>query len=100
MPGYQRESPLQPKRKRTAPHKGPYKSSDQAVQSVIKSKQFSGRVNYDVLRGLGLTGSSTVGLVAMEDEKEEYEQEDEEEKGEGTSISTMVQALSFADSAC
>ncbi|OXC64845.1 hypothetical protein AYX13_05912 [Cryptococcus neoformans] len=71
-----------PKRKRTAPHKGPYKSSDQAVQSVIKSKQFSGRVNYDVLRGLGLTGSSTAGLVVMDDEKEEYEDEDEEEKGE------------------
>lgn len=78
-----RKSPLQPKRKRTAPHKGPYKSSDQAVQSVIKSKQFSGRVNYDVLRGLGLTGSSTAGLVVMDDEKEEYEDEDQEEKGEG-----------------
>ncbi|WWC63926.1 uncharacterized protein I303_106531 [Kwoniella dejecticola CBS 10117] len=64
-----------PKRKRAAPHKGPYNTPREAIQNFAKGKQFSSRVNYDILRSL--EGGNTHGLVPMEDEKDEDYAEDE-----------------------
>ncbi|WVR08952.1 hypothetical protein IAU60_006011 [Kwoniella sp. DSM 27419] len=61
------------KRKRAAPHKGPYTSATEAIQSFAKGKQFSSRVNYDVLRQLGLGKTEMAGtedLMAFDDEKD------------------------------
>ncbi|WWD21374.1 hypothetical protein CI109_105859 [Kwoniella shandongensis] len=71
------------KRKRAAPQKGPYNTATEAIQSFAKGKQFSSRVNYDVLRSLGLGKTEmagTEGLVSFDDEKED---EDEEKEDEG-----------------
>ncbi|WVF65439.1 hypothetical protein IAT40_000166 [Kwoniella sp. CBS 6097] len=74
------------KRKRAAPHKGPYNSANEAITSFAKGKQFSSRVNYDVLRQLGLGKSEmagTEGLVSFDDDKDdEGDDQGWDEKGE------------------
>ncbi|WWC91098.1 uncharacterized protein L201_006039 [Kwoniella dendrophila CBS 6074] len=74
-----------PKRKRAAPHKGPYNSSRDAIQNFTKGKQFSSRINYDILRGLDLSdqkhdlpGSGSSGLMTMNDDKDDDDKEDDE----------------------
>ncbi|WVQ93112.1 hypothetical protein IAU59_000176 [Kwoniella sp. CBS 9459] len=73
------------KRKRAAPHKGPYNTANEAITSFAKGKQFSSRVNYDVLRQLGLGKSEmagTDGLVSFDDDKDDEGVEGWDEKGE------------------
>ncbi|KAK6906133.1 hypothetical protein I203_100117 [Kwoniella mangroviensis CBS 8507] len=75
-----------PKRKRAAPHKGPYNSSREAIQNFAKGKQFSSRINYDILRGLNNMGgvggvggpsSGPSGLMRMNDDKDDEYYEDD-----------------------
>ncbi|OCF42974.1 transcription factor IIIB 90 kDa subunit [Kwoniella heveanensis CBS 569] len=73
------------KRKRAAPHKGPYNTATEAIQSFAKGKQFSSRVNYDVLRQLGLGQSEmagTQGLVSFDDDKDDDGDQGWDEKGD------------------
>ncbi|KAK8843971.1 hypothetical protein IAR55_006763 [Kwoniella newhampshirensis] len=70
------------KRKRAAPQKGPYNTATEAIQSFAKGKQFSSRVNYDVLRSLGLGKTEmagTEGLMRLDPEDDEKEDENEKE---------------------
>nr|XP_019009936.1 uncharacterized protein I206_05498 [Kwoniella pini CBS 10737]OCF48717.1 hypothetical protein I206_05498 [Kwoniella pini CBS 10737] len=64
-----------PKRKRAAPHKGPYNTPREAIQNFAKGKQFSARVNYDVLRVLA--GETSHDLQSMEDDKEDYAEDED-----------------------
>ncbi|WVW79472.1 hypothetical protein I302_101441 [Kwoniella bestiolae CBS 10118] len=80
-----------PKRKRATPHKGPYNSSREAIQNFTKGKQFSSRINYDILRGLDLgmgmggpSSSAANGLMRMDnDDDKEDEYYDDKEDNEG-----------------
>ncbi|KAK4684495.1 transcription factor IIIB 90 kDa subunit, partial [Tremellales sp. Uapishka_1] len=64
-----------PKRKRNAPHKGPYTSTQAAVTSFASQKKMSSRINWDSLRKLGL---KQPGGADSDDEKNDEGADDNE----------------------
>jgi len=80
---------LQAKRKRKQPRKTPYGSARDAIEGFATEKNFSTRINYDVLKNLGCESGELDdldGLERFEDEKDdEDEKYDDEKEGESSS---------------
>jgi hypothetical protein len=68
---------VQTKRKRTQQARQPYSSAREAFEGLATQKKFSNRINYNVLRSMGLADED--GLQTMDDEKDD-EKDDEGEK--------------------
>lgn len=80
----------QNKRKRPDRQRGPYNSAREAIENFASQKKFSSRLNYGVLKTLGLgEDEKDDGLEAMDDEKEDdedwrdHEKHDEKEEDTG-----------------
>lgn len=79
----------QNKKKRKAPHRGPYNSAREAIENIASTKKFSTRINYGALN-LAMDGEGEDGLQAFEDEKHD-------EKYDGKRISCLPGSSDFPD---
>ena len=85
---------LSQKRKKRAPHKGPFPSAKEAIDNFAVSKKFSSRLNYGVLQNLGLAKHEVSSLQSFDDEKddekedEDHDEDDDDDKEEEDGTST------------
>ena len=86
------------KRKRPDPRQaGPYPSAREAIEAIASEKNFSSRINYEMLRKIkdgSYDSFEAFGLEVMEEDPKEDakddEEDDEDDKGEGEIGSTPV----------
>ncbi|RSH95233.1 transcription factor TFIIIB subunit brf1 [Saitozyma podzolica] len=86
------------KRKRAQQARQPYSSAREAFEGLATQKKFSNRINYNVLRSMGLADED--GLQTMDDEKDdekddEGEKYDEDEDGAGGASNRFTSQFGF-----